>query len=330
MSDNGYPRFLQEMIDCCPEAGAGVHPWIFRVARYMHRYYPPEEICAILEARTANCGRHIDPHEIIDAVKNSGACAWSPENSKSASERRAEWLKNPAHSRRVPKFNPERAIEFASQVPVDITPGWLKSHSRIPVFCPPGEYLRSIHKPEGQSLVFSVYKSQGHLWPGEVEIERWSRIHRTEGAWFLCNPVDGLTHFNPRLCKDSRRSEESVTSFTYGVLECDHEPKEIWFPIWLKILVQLKLEIVSITDSAGKSAHALVRGACESKKAWDEWKRDALLPLVELGACEGSLSAVRLTRLPGAYRGDKRQELLYLNPAADGTPIFREACEGNL
>jgi hypothetical protein len=125
------------------------------------------------------------------------------------------------------------------------------------------------------------------------------------------------------MCKDSRRSEEAVTSFRYAVLECDHEPKEIWFPIWLKILVQLTLPIVSITDSAGKSAHALVRVSAESKQAWDQFKHETLRPLVKLGACDGSLSAVRLTRLPGCYRADRRQELLYLNPAADGTPIFR-------
>src|ERR1700739_4393246 len=107
MSDNSYPRFLQEMLDRRPAAGAGVHPWIFRVARYLHRYHSPEEICAILEARTINCGRAIDPHEIIDAVRNSRACAWNPGTSKSASERRAEWLKNPICSHRVPKFNPE-------------------------------------------------------------------------------------------------------------------------------------------------------------------------------------------------------------------------------
>ena len=124
------------------------------------------------------------------------------------------------------------------------------------------------------------------------------------------------------MCKDSRRSEESVTSFRYAVLECDHEPKETWFPVWLKILVGLPLPIVSITDSAGKSAHAIVRVRAESKQAWDQFKRETLPPLVALGADNGALSAVRLTRLPGCYRGDRCQQLLYLNPAADGTPIF--------
>ena len=139
---------------------------------------------------------------------------------------------------------------------------------------------------------------------------------------FLCNPVDGETHFNPRTQKDSRRSEESVTSFRYAVLECDQEPKEKWFPIWLKILAGLLLPIVAITDSAGKSAHALVRGSCHSKQDWDRFKHDKLRPLVALGADDGALSAVRLTRLPGCFRSDYRQELLYLNPSATGTPII--------
>ena len=45
--------------------------------------------------------------------------------------------------------------------------------------------------------------------------------------------------------------------------------------------------------------------------------------LVTLGADPGALSAVRLTRLPQARRGDRVQRLLYLNPAPDATPIIR-------
>jgi hypothetical protein len=77
MSD-GYPRFLCELLDNCPRAKQGVHPWLFRVGRYLHRYHTPDQVCAILAARTADCGRHVEKHEIVDAVKNSGACAWEP------------------------------------------------------------------------------------------------------------------------------------------------------------------------------------------------------------------------------------------------------------
>jgi hypothetical protein len=126
------------------------------------------------------------------------------------------------------------------------------------------------------------------------------------------------------MLKESRRSEESVSSFRFAVLESDHKPKENWLPVWLKILVQLPLEIISITDSAGKSAHALIRVSATSKANWDGIKRDILRPLVALGADDGALTAVRLSRLPGCYRGDRIQELLYLSPGADGTPIFQQ------
>lgn len=320
MSEPDYPRFLRELLTSCPSAHNGVHPWVFKVARYLHRYHPPEQICSILEQRVADCGRPVETHEIVDAVRNSGSCKWEP-SGKNASERRAEWLASPTR-KRVPEFNPELAMRAATRVPVDITPEWLKTRSPFSVSCSTAEFLESIFKPNEKALVFNRYKSQGHLWPTGVSIESFSRQHWTDGAWFLCNPVDGQSHWNSRLLKMSRRSEESITSFKFAVLECDQKPKEKWFPVWLKILVQLPLEIVSITDSAGISAHALVRVACQSKQAWDQFKRETLRPLVPFGADDGALSAVRLTRLPGCYRGDRRQELLYLNPSADSTPIY--------
>jgi hypothetical protein len=323
MSESDYPRFLRDLLGACPEAGAGVHPWLFKVARYLHRYHKPEEICDILQRHVVACGRELEPHEIPDAVKNSGSCQWEP-SGKTAIERRAEWLKNPTH-KLVPEFDPNLAIRTAAAIPIDITPAWLKARSKIPVSCPPREYLESIFQLHEKAIIFSKYKSQGYVWPGPVPIERWGKIHWPDGTWFLCNPIDGLSHFNPRLCKNSQRSQESVTSFRYGVLECDQKPREKWRPIWLKILAGLALPIVSITDSGGSSDHALVRGDCESKEAWDKWKREVLRPLVPLGADDGALSAVRLTRLPNCYRGDHLQELLYLNPAADGTPIFYQS-----
>jgi len=65
-----------------------------------------------------------------------------------------------------------------------------------------------------------------------------------------------------------------------------------------------------------------VRIDADSKADWD-LKVGTIKPtLVTLGADPGALSAVRLTRLPQAKRGDRIQKLLYLNPFADGTPIF--------
>ncbi len=327
MITQDYPHFLQELLAHRPAAGGGVHAWLFRVARYLHRFHAPDEIYGILETRCTDCERHVEPHEIVDAIKNSGACAWEP-SSKSASQKRAEWLASPtAPARGVPEFKPELAIQTAARVPIEITPDWLKAHSPVSVGCSTEEFLESIFEAHEQVLIFNRYKSQGCLlFHSDVSLKSFVRQHWPDGAWFLCNPVDGQHHWNPRQTKNSRRSEESVTSFRYAVLECDQKPKEKWFPIWLKILVQQPLQIVSITDSAGKSIHALVRILASSKAAWDAIKIRNFRPmLVPLGADDSALSAVRLTRLPGAYRGERRQELLSLDPAADGTPIFERS-----
>ena len=311
-----YPRFLQDLLNHCPPAGAGVHPWLFKVARYLHRYHTPDEIQTILEVRVAGCGRYLESHEIPDAVRNSRAHAWQP-SGKTASQRRAEWIAAPTLNR-VPPFNPEKAEQVAAQIPIEITSDWLKEHSPCSVCCSTAGFLRSVFAPTEKALLFCHYQNQGRLFPDEVNLEKFTAIHFPCGAWFLCNPVDGLSHFNPRLNRKSRRSEESLTSFRYAVLECDREPRSQW----LKILAWLRLPIVAITHSAGRSDHALIRVDSESKAAWNTFKLEQLRPLVELGADDGALSAVRLTRLPGCFRGDRRQELLYLNPAANGSPIF--------
>jgi len=44
--------------------------------------------------------------------------------------------------------------------------------------------------------------------------------------------------------------------------------------------------------------------------------------LITLGADRGALSAIRLSRLPQALRGVRRQQLLYLNPQPSGVPIY--------
>lgn len=90
---------------------------------------------------------------------------------------------------------------------------------------------------------------------------------------------------------------------------------------WLGALVQLPLRIAALYTSGRRSIHALVRVDAPDKATWDR-ERDALRPaLVTLGADPASLSAVRLTRLPGCRRGGRLQRLPYLNPAPVAVPL---------
>jgi len=141
------------------------------------------------------------------------------------------------------------------------------------------------------------------------------------GVWFLCNPVDGLWHPNPRQNGEpSCRSEESLTAYRFVVLESDVAPADSW----LAFVVQIPARIAAIYTSGSRSIHTLVQIDAGSKAEWDatagRWKR----PLKVLGGDPACLSAVRLTRLPGCRRPEKKniQKLLYLNSNPPDSPLI--------
>lgn len=174
-------------------------------------------------------------------------------------------------------------------------------------------------------LIFSNMKSQGQfLWEAANGhcVKSRHLPAGPEGVWFLPQPVDGEYKPNPRLGgKMSRRSEESVRAWRYAVLESDEAAPDDW----LRCLIQMPLRIVCICESGGRSIHALVRIDAASKADWNEKIKRIKPVLVTLGADPGALSAVRLTRLPQAMRGERVQRLLYLNPSAGGQPIIGAA-----
>jgi hypothetical protein len=73
------PPFVQAFLTACPPAGQGVHSWLFRVARCLHRFFENQaEIADLIETASFDCGRTISRREIEDAVRNSRKCAWVP------------------------------------------------------------------------------------------------------------------------------------------------------------------------------------------------------------------------------------------------------------
>lgn len=219
----------------------------------------------------------------------------------------------------VPAFDPGLLKSCAEKVGA-IDPQWLKKKSPVsPVNLTSAAFLDHLYMPGEKVLLFTSLHSQGEVLY-EVGKENAPLPKLTaEGVWYLVNPVDGRMHPNPRQeNKPSRRSEESVTSWRYLVLESDvADPAQ-----WLACLVQLPLQITAIYSSGGKSIHALVRVDAESKRVWDTI-RDQLKPImVPLGADQNAMTGVRLSRLPGAMRGLRKQELFYLNPNPTAKPII--------
>jgi hypothetical protein len=104
-----------------------------------------------------------------------------------------------------------------------------------------------------------------------------------------------------------------VQAWRYFVLESD----ELSAGEWLRVLAHVALPIAAIYTSGGRSIHALVKMEVASKAEWDAVKKTLVEMMCPLGADPAALTAVRLSRLPGCLRGNRMQELLYLNPAPD-------------
>jgi hypothetical protein len=215
---------------------------------------------------------------------------------------------------------------IANQVPIPDPVSFLARRSPVDVTRQdPASYLRHLYAPGAgeKVLVFSAMKSQGQLlWEADrSHADQSLRLPSgNDGVWFLPQPVTGHYHPNPRENgKMSRRSEEAVTSWRYAVLESDEaDPFD-----WIRCLVQMPMRIASICESGRRSIHALVRVDAASKADWDKLLDTVKPTLITLGADRGALTAIRLTRLPQAMRGERRQRLLYLNPQPAALPIYK-------
>lgn len=241
----------------------------------------------------------------------------------------------PRLERPKPTYDPEVLRKFAGDYAKSVDLVWLANRSAYdPASVDTEAYLSLLYGSREKVVVFTEDRSQGQaLWPDDP-LPSTGRC----GVWYLAQPVDGNFYPNPRNeGKPSRRSEESVTSWRWMVLESDSAPPREW----LGAIAQLPLRIAAIYTSGGRSVHALVQVDAATKKHWDDIKA-AMAPglrfLILNGADKGVLSAVRLTRLPGCWREGKEskdgsytrfpspklQKLLYVNPRPEARALVEQ------
>jgi hypothetical protein len=296
----------------CPSHG--VHNWIISAARRLRNAGGTnQETFDMLRELTRDVQHRTVPDREIESAVNR-VYGTELDNSKPYTPR--------------PTFDPDVLERFSAKAPAEVDAEWLKARSPLPTDRSPAFVLSRLFQPGDHILVFDKFASQGqYFWSHSNDLSwpDWltnnnARSGDKDGVWFLSAPVDGKWHTNPRENKLSRRSEESITRYPYVVIESDEAPKALW----LRAIARLPLPIVMITNSGGNSIHALVKVDCKTKQECDAVIARFEPTLVVLGADPGSLTAVRLTRLPNCYRASKRawQELLYLNAEPDDTPII--------
>lgn len=117
------------------------------------------------------------------------------------------------------------------------------------------------------------------------------------GAWICINPCDG-----------KGRQNANITDHRYVLVESDTQDIDTQFAL----MQDLRLPIVRVIHSGGKSLHAVVRIDAVDKKQYQE-RVDYLYGVCKkhgLDLDTQDKNASRLTRLPGFRRGDKWQYIV--------------------
>ena len=139
------------------------------------------------------------------------------------------------------------------------------------------------------------------------------------GAWIRLNPVL-QAHGSGEA---GAHTDADVASHRFLLLESDCLPIDLQFSLWAR----LKLPVVAMIDTGGRSIHAWVKVDCTGDQHYRELAAEIYKSLVRFGICRGNKNPSRLSRLPGVKRAiggvsSCEQRLLYLNPSPAARPIF--------
>jgi len=290
----------------CPVSGQGCHPWIYHATRALVQGDATDE--AITEWITHYLQRDPKPREISDTI--SRVRRRLRDGTPDQPGFRKIYPLDEARIDGLTAASPTTLEDIVARSPID------------PATTKAGDVFQALFRPGERTIVFDNDKSQGQfVWHHRIPEQAiaFALKDNRAGGWFLLNPVTG--HYAPADNKDgrSRRTEANTTAFRNVLIESD----QLDLGLWLTILKQQALPIVSITLSGNASAHAILNLGTTDRESWNMQVAALAADLVPLGACPGSLTAVRLTRVPGVIRGDNgnEQTLIWFNPEAGTTPI---------
>lgn len=374
---------IRAYIGAMPAAvsGSGGHTATFSVASALVWGFDltVEEAMPFLEEYNRRCSPAWNPRELLHKLRSAdqhppegkgrghllqgkprqeSVAPGGPARAPVKQVKREEWA----------KINRQAIANLTSGLP-PIDTAWFRRRSPVDVSTvTSGGFLDAVFGEGERVIIFTRYYSQGDfIWvAGRSEVgSRKSGLHggfrlsdeqgtaavaselpKTGrlGAWYLVQPVSGKWEIGQRVKDDvvkyTRRSEINVTRWAHFVLESDELEAEVWH----QVVAALKLPIVALYTSGGRSIHALVREEVPTKGHWDAVKHQLERIVCPLGADPGAISAVRLSRLPGVFREGKEeegvrsdgtkgkryvkyarpqlQELIYLNPSAGYEAIY--------
>lgn len=231
---------------------------------------------------------------------------------------------------------------------------WLAERSACdPATVRCGDFIDGLFGNDEKAMVFTSMRSLGDYmrWRGawfalgKNPQQKAQRVKEgpkgsREGCVMLIQPVDGQWHPVSGTTRLSRRTMQSVTAWRHMLWESDEAPHDQW----LNVLAQVRMPIVAITTSGGRSLHALVRVDATSYDDFTRTRTAAREAMTLLGFDPQSLSnPTAAMRLPNTWRegkmkagqfepfpnGARRQRLIYWNPHAAFDAQGRCECIGD-
>ena len=143
------------------------------------------------------------------------------------------------------------------------------------------------------------------------------------GPFIIINPLTGTSAPKKTGAGETLRGDGNVAAYRYCMAEFDNLSREYQIRFWSAV----KLPIVALIDSGGKSIHAWLQvskiATVTTLEQWQSEIKHRLYNrlLTPLGIDRSCSNPARLSRLPGHYREEKGswQRLLWLS--AEGRPI---------
>jgi hypothetical protein len=322
-------------LDKCPPAISGCkgHDQTFKVACALVNVFGQDEEAALYWMRVYNqqkCQPHWSIGELRHKVRDALRVKHALKRGHVVESFPAS-VQTEAPSEIRPLYDPAYLERFTAPLCEQIDAEYLEVRGEFTCWNRSSAgFLYKVFRPgEHVWVTDKTRSSNGLIWTHDGPVQNLAELNHLRtgqpGVWFLSNPIDGAPHQLERLASEhnangiSFRAAECVTDWRYVVLETDDAPEGLW----LKALCLLRLPVVAIYHSGNRGAHALVNLGASTVEQWHERLAPHREHLIRLGACSGTLTPVRLSRLPNCIRGQtgNLQRLLYLTPNADSTPI---------
>lgn len=168
--------------------------------------------------------------------------------------------------------------------------------------------------PTGQRQTSKAQDLVRYALSGAAEV-----VFGRHGGYSRINPVKAVKGTGKTGC----HCDEDIAKFSFVLIESDCVSK----PEQLAALCHIRLPIVSIVDSGGKSYHALIRINAPSLEDYRATTTKVYDWLTLIGVDHTNKNPSRFTRVPGIQRiSDDNpramQSLIYLCPEPDGTTIL--------